>query len=66
MKIGLWFARIRRKPVGCLPLLVLFVLGALVGYAFWGDAGMLWGCGAGLVLGLASTGVFVWLLRKGK
>jgi hypothetical protein len=66
MKIGLSLANIRRKPVGCLPLLILFLLGALIGYALGGDAGMLWGCGIGLVLGVMSTGVFVWLLRKGK
>jgi hypothetical protein len=50
--------------MGCLPLIVLFVFGALVGYFFWGDTGMLWGSGIGLVLGLLSAGWFVWWLRK--
>jgi O-antigen/teichoic acid export membrane protein len=53
-----------RTPVGCLPLILLFLLGALIGYAFWGDTGMLWGCGIGLVLGLLSAGWFVWWLRN--
>lgn len=50
--------------MGCLPLIVFFVLGALLGYAFWGDTGMLWGSGIGLALGLLSAGMFVWWLRK--
>ncbi|GGA00624.1 hypothetical protein [Dyella caseinilytica] len=52
--------------MGCLPLLILFLLGALIGHVFWGDTGMLWGTGIGLLLGLVSTGVFVWLIRSGK
>jgi O-antigen/teichoic acid export membrane protein len=50
--------------MGCLPLIVFFVLGAVIGYVFWGDNGMLWGSGIGLVLGLLSAGWFVWWLRK--
>ncbi|MBE1162829.1 hypothetical protein [Dyella acidiphila] len=52
--------------MGCLPLLLLFLLGTFVGRIFWGDTGMLWGSGIGLLLGLLSTAVFVWLLRNGK
>jgi hypothetical protein len=55
---------LQETAMGCLPLIVLFVLGALIGHVFWGDNGLLWGCGIGLVLGLLSTGVFLWLLRR--
>jgi NhaP-type Na+/H+ or K+/H+ antiporter len=49
--------------MGCLPLPLLFVLGALIGRAFWGDTGMLWGSGIGLALGLILAVVVVWLMR---
>lgn len=52
--------------MGCLPLIVFFVLGALIGYAFWGDTGMLWGSGIGAGLGVISAGLLVWLLRVAK
>jgi Na+-driven multidrug efflux pump len=52
--------------VGCLPLPILFLLGALIGRAFWGNTGMLWGCGIGLVLGLVSAGAFIWFVRNDK
>lgn len=49
--------------MGCLPLPLLFLLGALIGHLVGGDTGMLWGSGIGLVLGLISAGVFIWLVR---
>ncbi|RDS79949.1 hypothetical protein DWU98_16040 [Dyella monticola] len=49
--------------VGCLPLPLLFLLGALIGHLFGGDIGMLWGSGIGFVLGLVSAAVFIWLVR---
>lgn len=52
--------------MGCLPLPLLFVLGAFIGRAFWGNTGMLWGSGIGLLLGLVSAGVFIWLVRRNK
>jgi hypothetical protein len=52
--------------MGCLPLPILFVLGALIGRYVDGDNGMLWGSGIGLLLGIVSAGVFVWLIRRGK
>jgi|GEM_PF-669771 len=52
--------------VGCLPLPVLFVLGVIIGNAFWGNTGALWGAGIGLALGLVFTGWFVALLRGKK
>ena len=33
--------------MGCLPLLLLFLLGTLIGYLVDGDTGMLWGSGIG-------------------
>jgi hypothetical protein len=51
--------------VGCLPLPILFLLGAFIGRAFWGNNGMLWGSGIGLALGLLSVSVFIWLMRRG-
>ncbi|GAB2582648.1 hypothetical protein ISP15_07770 [Dyella jejuensis] len=50
--------------MGCLPLPVLFLLGAFIGRAFWGNNGMLWGSGIGLATGLLSAGAFIWLLRS--
>lgn len=38
--------------MGCLPVLLLFLRGAGVGYLLGGDAGALWGAGLGVVLGL--------------
>jgi hypothetical protein len=52
--------------MGCLPLPVLFVLGALIGRHVNGNAGMLWGSGIGLLLGFASAAVFIWLIRRGR
>jgi len=52
--------------MGCLPLPVLFVLGALIGRYVGSDNGMLWGSGIGLLLGIVSAGVFVWLIRRGR
>ena len=37
--------------MGCLPVLLLFPLGAGVGYLVGGDVGALWGAGIGVVLG---------------
>lgn len=52
--------------MGCLPLPILFLLGALIGRLFAGNEGMLWGSGIGLLLGLVSAGAFIWLIRRGK
>ncbi|WP_200949122.1 hypothetical protein [Frateuria sp. Soil773] len=52
--------------MGCLPLPLLFVFGVVVGNAFGGDAGALWGAGIGLSLGLVFTAAFVTLLRRRK
>jgi NhaP-type Na+/H+ or K+/H+ antiporter len=52
--------------MGCLPLIILFVLGALIGDVFWGNTGLLWGSGIGLVLGLISGVALIWVIRKAK
>ncbi|GLQ48807.1 hypothetical protein ACFFJT_17555 [Dyella flava] len=52
--------------MGCLPLIILFVLGALIGRVFWGNTGLLWGSGIGLALGVISAAWLVWLIRKAK
>lgn len=52
--------------MGCLPLVILFVLGALIGQVFWGSTGMLWGSGIGFTLGLVSAGALVWVIRRAK
>jgi hypothetical protein len=50
--------------MGCLPILLLFPLGAGVGYLIAGPIGALWGAGIGLVAGIALTGVFIKALRE--
>lgn len=52
--------------MGCLPLPLLFVLGVVIGNAFWGDTGALWGAGIGLLLGGMATAALVNLLRRRK
>ncbi|HEY0197406.1 MAG TPA: hypothetical protein VGC19_02540 [Rhodanobacter sp.] len=49
--------------MGCLPVLLLFPLGAGVGYLIGGQVGALWGACVGLVVGLALMGVFIRALR---
>lgn len=49
--------------MGCLPILLLFPLGFGIGYLFDGEAGALWGAGAGLLLGLLMLVLFVKALR---
>jgi hypothetical protein len=58
------FFNAETKPMGCLPIPILFVLGVVVGSVFWGDRGALWGAGIGLLLGLGLAGAFVTLLRR--
>ncbi|MET0331601.1 MAG: hypothetical protein ABW154_09220 [Dyella sp.] len=41
--------------MGCLPLPLLFLLGAGIGYMIARQDGALWGAGIGLLLGLAAT-----------
>lgn len=56
--------RLKEPPVGCLPIPILFVFGALVGKWLGGDRGTLWGAGIGLLSGLILFGLFVAKLRR--
>jgi len=49
--------------MGCLPVLLLFPLGAGVGYLVGGDVGALWGAGLGVVLGLLLMGLLIRAMR---
>jgi hypothetical protein len=49
--------------MGCLPVLLLFPLGAGVGYLVGGDVGALWGAGIGVGLGLLLMGLLIRALR---
>jgi hypothetical protein len=50
--------------MGCLPIPILFVLGVLIGDWLWGDRGVLWGAGIGLLLGVILFGIFIVKLRQ--
>ncbi len=50
--------------MGCLPVLLLFPLGAGVGYVVGDDAGALWGAGIGVVLGLLLMGLLIRAMRQ--
>jgi hypothetical protein len=49
--------------MGCLPVLLLFPLGAGAGYLIAGQSGALWGAGIGLLLGFVLMGIFIRALR---
>lgn len=50
--------------MGCLPMLLLFPLGAGVGYLIAGNIGALWGAGIGVVLSALLTGLLIRSLRR--
>src|SRR3546814_12158603 len=50
--------------MGCLPVLLLFPLGAGVCYLVGGDVGALWGSGLGMVLGLLLMGLLIRAMRQ--
>ncbi|MEO6800849.1 MAG: hypothetical protein ABI178_13000 [Rhodanobacter sp.] len=49
--------------MGCLPVLLLFPLGAGLGYLVAGERGALWGAGLGLLSGLLCMTWFVKAMR---
>ena len=51
--------------MGCLPVMLLFVLGFGLGYLLDGRGGAIWGAGIGLVLG-ALLGVLLTRLLRGR
>ncbi len=50
--------------MGCLPVLLLFPLGAGIGYLIGGELGALWGAGIGVVLGLLLLGLLIRMMRQ--
>lgn len=50
--------------MGCLPLIVLFVLGSGIGWWLGGDTGAVWGAGIGLALGIVVGLILVVFLRR--
>jgi hypothetical protein len=50
--------------MGCLPVLLLFPLGAGLGYLVGGDVGALWGADIGVVLGLLLMGLLIRAVRQ--
>ncbi|MEO8780259.1 MAG: hypothetical protein ABI389_16545 [Rhodanobacter sp.] len=50
--------------MGCLPLVLLFPLGAGIGYLVAGDIGALWGSGIGMVLGVALIGLLISCMHR--
>ena len=50
--------------MGCLPLLLLFPLGAGIGYLVADEIGALWGAGIGVALGVVLMGLLIKFLRR--
>lgn len=50
--------------MGCLPLIVLFVLGIGTGWWLGGPTGAVWGAGIGLATGIVAGLALVWLARR--
>ena len=50
--------------MGCLPVLLLFPLGAGLGYLIAGKLGSLWGAGVGVLLGLLLMGLLIRAMRQ--
>lgn len=50
--------------MGCLPLLLLFPLGAGIGYVVVGEIGALWGAGIGVALRAVLMGLLIRFLRR--
>lgn len=50
--------------MGCLPILLLFPLGAGLGYLIAGESGSLWGAGVGVLLGLLLMGLLIRAMRQ--
>lgn len=50
--------------MGCLPVLLLFPLGAGIGYLVAGERGALWGAGIGVTCGLVLMGLLIRAMRQ--
>ncbi|HET7267846.1 MAG TPA: hypothetical protein VFJ15_07020 [Oleiagrimonas sp.] len=51
--------------MGCLPIIVLFVLGTGLGWWLNGATGAVWGAGIGIAVGIAAGLALVYVLRRG-
>lgn len=51
--------------MGCLPIIVLFVLGTGIGWWLDDATGAVWGAGIGIALGIAGGLLLVYVLRRG-
>lgn len=52
--------------MGCLPIIVLFLLGTGIGWLAAGSRGLLWGAGAGIAAGVVATAVLALILRRAR
>lgn len=52
--------------MGCLPLIVLFVLGTGIGWWLGGPTGAVWGAGIGLTAGAVLGLVLVYILHRAR
>lgn len=50
--------------MGCLPIIILFVLGTGIGWWLDGSTGAVWGAGIGIAIGIVAGLVLVFLLRR--
>ena len=56
-------SRLKRLPMGCLPVPLFFLIGFGIGYFIDGQHGALWGAGIGLVIGLIGMVVMIKAMR---
>lgn len=50
--------------MGCLPIIILFVLGTGVGWWLDGATGAVWGAGVGIAIGIVAGSILVFMLRR--
>lgn len=52
--------------MGCLPIIILFVLGTGLGWWLGGSTGAVWGAGIGIALGIVSGLILVAMLHRAR
>ncbi|HET6586901.1 MAG TPA: hypothetical protein VFJ01_11745 [Oleiagrimonas sp.] len=52
--------------MGCLPIIILFVLGTGLGWWLDGSTGAVWGAGIGIALGIVSGLILVAVLHRAR
>lgn len=50
--------------MGCLPIIILFILGSALGWWLGDETGAVWGAGIGLAVGIVSGFLLVVILRR--